>query len=274
MSEKPSHKNLYHPDVKLFLILIPFISAINYYLTYSNIRISWFLFLTFTIDTLQGYAAWWAVRHFILFLDKKWPYETGGFSRILVQLFSTLFIGLAIISLLTELVSWIVKGKSAPLSFYTVDLFIIGIWFFVVNGIYIGLYYYNLWQHSEIQREEDNRIKAEGLMVKSGKQEIKLGFEDVSGFGVVGEYVVANHLSGKKYFIDQSLDKVEKILPSSLFFRLNRQFILHRQVISGFRREDNGKIIVLSNKPDSFPVEITVSRIKAPAFKVWFRPDP
>lgn len=273
MSEKPSQKNLYHPDVKLFLVLIPFISAINYYLTYSNIRISWFLLLTFTIDTLQGYAAWWVVRQFILFLDKKWSYETGGLSRIFVQLLSTLFIGLAIISLLTELVSWMAKGKAAPLNFYTVDLFIIGIWFFVVNGIYIGLYYYNLWQQSIKQREEDNRVKAEGLMVKSGRQEIKLGFEEVCGFTVDSEYVVVSHLSGKRYYIDQSLDKVEKILPTSSFFRLNRQFILHRQIITGFRKEDNGKITVLSNKPDSFPTEIMVSRIKAPSFKAWFRPD-
>lgn len=28
----------YHPDVIIFLILIPIISGINYYLTYSNIR--------------------------------------------------------------------------------------------------------------------------------------------------------------------------------------------------------------------------------------------
>ena len=273
MAQKTPQKNLYTLDVKLFLVLIPFISAINYYLTYSNIQLSWFLFITFTIDTLQGYAAWWVARQFILFLDRKWPYETGGLSRILVQLFGTLFIGLAVISILTELVSWTAKGKAAPISFYTVDLFIIGIWFFVINGIYVGLYYYNLWQHSVAQREEDNRIKAEGLMVKSGKQEIKLGFEEVGGFTLDSEYVVVSHLSGKKFYIDQSLDKVEKLLPTSLFFRLNRQFILHRQIITGFMKGDNGKIIVLSSKPESFPNEIPVSRIKAPAFKAWFRTE-
>ncbi|NUQ23863.1 MAG: hypothetical protein HUU34_07910 [Saprospiraceae bacterium] len=32
-------------DVPLFLILIPFISAFNYYLTYSNIRLNGFLLL-------------------------------------------------------------------------------------------------------------------------------------------------------------------------------------------------------------------------------------
>jgi LytTr DNA-binding domain len=269
----PSQKNPYHPDIVLFLILIPFISAVNYYLTYSNIQLSWFLALTFTIDTVQGYIAWWACRYFILFLDSRWTYENDGLARLAVQLIATLIIGLGIISVLTELVSWIVKGKGAPLSFYTVDLFIIGIWFFVINGIYIGLYYYNLWKQTDKQREEDNRIKTDGLLVKNGKQEIKLDFDEVVGFSLEGEYVVAVHISGKKYFVDQSLDKVEKTIPDLFFFRLNRQFILHRQIITGFRKEDNGKIIVLSNKSDSIPTEITVSRIKAPAFKEWFRPN-
>ncbi len=271
--ERKSAVKLYYPDVTLFLIVIPFISAINYYLTYSNIRLSWFLLLTFSIDTVQGYIAWWFCRTFILFLDKKWPYEKGVLSRITIQLIATLVIGLGIISLLTELVSWIAKGRPAPLNFYSVDLFIIGIWFFVVNGIYVGLYYYNLLKETERKQEEERRVKLGGLLVKTGKQEVRLSFDDIAGFSVDGEYVGAVHLSGKRYFIDQSLDKVEKTIPPDLFFRLNRQFILHRKVVTGFRREENGKIIVLSNKTESFPPEITVSRIKAPAFKEWFRPS-
>ncbi len=270
----PSQRNPYHPDILLFLILIPFISAVNYYLTYSNIQLSWFLVLTFAIDTAQGYIAWLACRSFILFLDTRWTYEIAGLARLIVQLPATLIIGLGIISLLTELVSWLAKSKGAPLSFYTVDLFIIGIWFFVVNGIYVGLYYFNLWKQTDKQREKDNRIKAEGLLVKNGKQEVKLSFDEVAGFFLDGEYVVAIHMSGKKYFVDQSLDKIEKTIPSLYFFRLNRQFILHRQIITGFRKEENGKIVVLSNKSNSFPSEITVSRIKAPAFKEWFRLNP
>ncbi len=263
--------NPYHPDVTLFLLLIPFISAINYYLTYSNIRLSYFLLLTFTIDTAQGYLAWWAVRHFIFFLDKKWPYQQGGIRRIAVQTFGSLIIGLTIISILTELTSWMAKGQPAPLSFYAVDLFIIGIWFFFINGVYVGLYYYNLYKHSETQRGEP-RPKPDGLIVRAGKQEIKLNYDQLVAFTVDDSYVIANHLSGSKHYLDQSLDKLEETLPENDFFRLNRKFIIHRQVVSGFKRADNGKIIVLLNKTNFLPEEISVSRLKAPAFKAWFRP--
>jgi hypothetical protein len=272
MLEKSKISNPYRLDITLFLILIPFISAINYYLTYSHIRLNYFLVITFVIDTLEGYTAWWTVRYFILWLDRKLPYEKDFAIRIVVQLLGSLTIGLTIISLLTEMVSWIAKGKPAPLSFYTIDLFIIGIWFFFINGVYIGLYYYHLWKKSEAQRIEEKQLKENGLLVRNGKQELKLEFDELSGFSVTEEYVVANQILGKKYYLDQSLDKIERILPISTFFRVNRKFILHRQTISGFKRAEGGKIIVLLNPNESFPQEIAVSRLKAPAFKAWFRP--
>ncbi len=267
--------NPYHPDIHIFLIIIPFISAFNYYLTYSNIQLNGFLLLTFSIDTVQGYLAWLGVRYFILFLDKKKPYQEGPLQRIVLQLISTSAIGLVIISLLTELVSWLAKGEAAPLHFYTRDLFIIGIWFFVVNGIYIGLHYYHQWRRSEVQRKEESRIKSEGFIVKHGKKDIKLSFTDLVGFYVDDNYVVACDTSGKKYYLDQSqsLNSVEKTVPGELFFRLNRQYILHRQLITGFRRAENGKIQVLLIDTSAFPPEIPVSRTKAPVFKEWFKPD-
>jgi LytTr DNA-binding domain len=265
-------KNPYHPDVALFLILIPFISAFNYYLTYTNIQLNGFLLLTFTIDTVQGYCAWWGVRSFILYLDKKWPYEKGLVKRIVFQLFSTVVIGLFIISVLTELVSLIAKGKPAPWNFYTIDLFIISIWFFVINGIYLGLHFYRLYQESEGRRQQENQIKADGIFVKQGKLEIRLSYDELEGFFVDQDYTAACRLDGKKFYLTQSLDKIEKSLPESSFYRLNRQYIVHRQIVSGFKRSDNGKILVMLQKTTNFPAEIPVSRLRAPAFKGWFQP--
>lgn len=264
-------RKMYHPEVAIFLICIPFISAINYYLTYSNIQLGGFLLLTFSIDTAQGYLAWLLVRKFIFFLDSKWPYTTHGARRISVQVIGSMVIGLTVIALTTELVSWIAKGKPALPSFYSIDLFIIGIWFFVINGIYIGLYYYNLWRQT-ISQERESKNVPEGLLAKNGKQELLITYDELLGITVDHEYVVAYLQNKKKYYLDQSLDKLEKTLPPHEFFRLNRQTIIHRQVVSGFKREENGKINVLLKPTDFLPTEIMVSRIKAPAFKVWFRP--
>lgn len=263
----------YYPDILVFLLLIPFISAFNYYLTYSNIRFNSFLLLSFSIDTSQGYLAWWMVRSCILYLDAKLPYTSAPLKRIVVQLPLTLFIGLFIISTTTELASWIVRGKSASLSFYTFDLFIISIWFFVINGIYTGLYYYNEWQNLLEQRKEEIRKTSGHLIAKQGLLDVKLRFEDLIGFFVDEEYVIACHTDGRKYYLNESLDRIEKKLPNSLFYRLNRQYILHHNMIAGFKRIENGKILVLLNKSDNFPSEIPVSRTKAASFKSWFHPE-
>lgn len=194
MSTERHHSNPYQPDVWLFLILIPLISAFNYYLTYSHIRLNWFLVITFSLDTLQGYAAWWAVRSFIFFLDRKLQYESGLSKRIGIQLAGSIVLGLSIIIALTELTSWVAKGKPAALNFYTLDIFIISIWFFVINGVYTGLYFYNRWQDSEARRNEENRIRSGGLMVSQGKQDLLLNFGVLAGLYVEGEYVIACHI--------------------------------------------------------------------------------
>src|SRR6476619_8093300 len=104
-------------DVKFFLVSIAFISAFNYYLTWSNIKFNWFLVYTYAIDTIQGWLAWWAVRSIIIYLDKKMPYGSKPLKRILIQLVITTITGLLIIILLTELESLVARGHTAPLSF-------------------------------------------------------------------------------------------------------------------------------------------------------------
>lgn len=267
-----SNTNTYYPDIQIFLVLIPFISAFNYYLTYTTIQLNGYLALTYTLDTLQGYAAWLGVRYFIIYLDKKWSYEDNTVRRIIFQIVTTTILGLAIIALLTELVSFIARGRPAPLNFYTIDLFIISIWFLVINGIYIGLYYYKKWQHANFLLEEKERIKSKGFFIKVGKKDTQLNFDDLAGFYVDGNYTTAYTFIGKKYYLDQSLNEIEGQLPSELFFRLNRQYLVHRHLISGFKRLKNGKINVLLNREDLLEAEIPVSRTKAPQFKSWFRP--
>jgi len=272
MAQTHSRKNPYHPDVAIFLILIPFISAINYYLTYENIRLNGFLLLTFIIDTLQGYCGWWGARTLIFYLDKKLPFEENPGKRIALQLIGTTLIGLFIISSLTELVSLVARGKMAPPEFYLFDLFIIGIWFFVVNGIYLGLYFYSRYLESEAHRLREKQIKTEGLFVKQGKQEIRLDYQNLEGLFVDGDYAVASQPDGKKFYLTQSLDKIEKLLPEEFFFRLSRQHLIHRQFVTGFKRAENGKILVQLKASSNFPSEVAVSRLRAPAFKSWFQP--
>lgn len=261
----------YH-DVKFFLIAIAFISAFNYYLTYNGIRLNWFLVLTYTLDTVQGWLAWWAVRSIIIYLDKRMPYTDRPLKRILTQVAVTTVAGLGVIIVLTELVSLIARGRMVPASFYLFDVPIIMIWFFVINGIYIGMHYYSEWKQSEMHRMEEKKVRIEGFTVKHGRQNLAIPFGDVMAFYTEGGYSVLLTWDNRKFFPDKSLDRIEEGLPGELFFRLNRQYIVHRNALTGFKRTGDGKLDVLVKAAENFPATIQVSRTRAVSFKNWFQP--
>jgi hypothetical protein len=269
----PAIRRTRYKDVRLFLWLIPFINIINYYLTYNGFSPFWRMCAMFAIDTIQGYVAWLIVRSIIVRLDTKISYSDNPLKRVMIQLTLTLLAGIGSIIILTEFVNWLATSSPVPRSFYTTDILIISIWFFVVNGIYIGFSYYQLWQESEGIRKREAEIKISGFKVSTSKTNLLLPFEDIGGFYIDGDYSVVVTTEKKKYFVDFSLDKVEKTLPSSYFFRLNRQYIVHRQVVTGYEKAENGKINVLVKNIDHLPQAIQVSRTKAAGFRSWFIPS-
>ena len=263
----------YAAEVKLFLVLIPLINVSNYYLTYSNITFRWRTLMTFSLDTLIGYAAWTAVHFIIVNMDKRLPFSENVIKRLTFQIITTVFTGMFIIIASTIILNYFFDDKPIPLSFFTYDVFIISVWFLVINGIYVGMHFYHEWRTAENKRAEENKIKTGGLKVRSGKQELVLNYEEIAGFSVDGEYIICLTMSGKKFLLDQSMDKLEKLMPGAWFFRLNRQFLVHRQIISGFEKAENGKLNILTKSLAPLSSPITVSRTRAPAFKTWFQPE-
>jgi DNA-binding LytR/AlgR family response regulator len=128
-------------------------------------------------------------------------------------------------------------------------------------------------RHMEALRQEDKKIRAEGFFIRQGRQNLSIPFSEILGFYVEGEYSVLITPLFKKYFLDQSLDKIEQSVPDEIFFRLNRQYLISRPALKGFSRSDNGKLNVLIKYPAYFPDTIQVSRTKAPVFKQWYQPE-
>ena len=267
VSEEPTP---YH-DLLLFLFLIPFINALNYYLTYTGIAFNTHTLVTFLIDTFDGYAAWWGFRSVVIYLDSRMPYGSNPLRRILVQLAFSSAVGLLIIIALTEAANLIASHHPVPSSFYRYDIFIFLIWFFVLNGIYIGLHYYHAMQRIAKLRLEDKKIRVEGFSVKDGRKNFILPFDTITGFFVDDDYAAVITTGDKKYLLDKSLDKIEQALPEELFFRFNRKYIIHRNIVKGFTRLENGKLNVILSASSYFPEQVQVSRTKAPDFKNWFK---
>jgi len=270
--------SIYKKDIQFFLVLIPFINVLNYYLTYTHISFSLRTVVTFCIDTLEGYLAWFLFRYIVIFLDGSISIVTHPVKRIVVQLLVTTIAGMLVIIGLTEAVNYCFGRKPVPRSFYTKDILIFLIWFFVVNAIYIGWYYYYLWKHAEALHQEkeaylnrQQRLHTEGFTVSTGKQTRIVPYNRIAGFFIEGEYVFVGTLDAEKHILDSSLDKIEKTLPAEGFFRVNRQYLVHRQIISGYKKQDNGKLEVQFTASQRFFQTAQVSRTRSPEFKQWLK---
>lgn len=75
--------------------------------------------------------------------------------------------------------------------------------------------------------------------------------------------------NGDRYIIDfTTLEDVEELLDPSVFYRANRQNIIHINAIQNVKPHDNQKLSVFLKAP--LKLEVDISREKAPAFKKWF----
>lgn len=74
---------------------------------------------------------------------------------------------------------------------------------------------------------------------------------------------------GEKYILDyNTLEEVEELLDPKVFYRANRQCIVHIDAIQSVKPHENQKLTLTLKAPAK--MEVDVSREKAPAFKKWF----
>jgi len=113
-----------------------------------------------------------------------------------------------------------------------------------------------------------------GLIVSVGNKKEWVQHEHIIGFYSNQKISYLIHTSGKQVIVDESLEKLEEQLDNKLFFRANRQFILTSQMIREFKPDAGGGIVVTLNPHQNLPEFISVSRLKAHAFRKWLGKQP
>jgi two-component system, LytTR family, response regulator LytT len=74
--------------------------------------------------------------------------------------------------------------------------------------------------------------------------------------------------SNEKFSLDDTLDEIEAMLDPDNFYRINRQYIVNKDMIQRVWGLENLKLMVKLKEPHQ-AVEIDISRQKAPVFKKW-----
>lgn len=124
-------------------------------------------------------------------------------------------------------------------------------------------------QLSEMIENLPQKQKNKRFMVRIGSRLKSLSEKEISYFKAEKGNLMVFDKTGQVYFYNSTLEKIEKVLDTTIFFRINRQFVVNIEAIN--------KVIILSKsklkvslKP-ALPDEeyIFVSAEKSTALKQW-----
>ena len=105
------------------------------------------------------------------------------------------------------------------------------------------------------------------FLVSGGASYFKLDVADIAYFVSENRITYAVTFNAKRHVIDMTLEMVEEELDHNQFFRAGRAHILHIDAISKVENYFGGKLVV--KLIPTLSEVITVSRLKATAFKQW-----
>ncbi len=108
----------------------------------------------------------------------------------------------------------------------------------------------------------------ERFAVHLGRSVTLVSTADIAMF-VKEEIIFLVDLEGTRYITDfRSLDEIEALLDPGMFYRVNRQHLMHLPFIESYRGDDTGKLTLKLRGIKTN--ELVISKEKAADFKKWF----
>ncbi len=105
------------------------------------------------------------------------------------------------------------------------------------------------------------------FLVKKGDQLISIQTDEVSLFYTSNSVVLLQTRLGKTFLLDFTLDELTQQLDPDLFFRANRQFILHIDAVKVVHKWHKGKLLI--ETAHQLEDRIIISAEKAGSFRQW-----
>jgi len=115
--------------------------------------------------------------------------------------------------------------------------------------------------------EEAEKPAYEKLLIKSGVKHIPLTQEEIELIFTTEGYVYLHTVEGQKYLVDHYMYELYAMLNPDQFFRINRQYIVHKDLIGHYSGYTRGRLKVELTKYVSEPVLISFKRRHE--FEAW-----
>ncbi len=138
----------------------------------------------------------------------------------------------------------------------------------LISFIFIGLWYaqdlYDLYKVS---------IKDAEITIESGAKMTKLTYKNIACFYSENKIVYTVQNDGTTMHTDFTLNELEEKINDQLFFRANRQIIVHKDAVDQIEKIENGKLRIRLKVgiQNSAIAEINISRYKRKEFMNWFQ---
>jgi len=158
----------------------------------------------------------------------------------------------------------IVAGGQTEFYYLLIGLLITLLLSFILIGLFYAQDIYNLYKLS---------IKDAEITIESGAKMKRLTYENIACFFSENKIVYTVQNDGTTINTDFTLNALEEKINDQLFFRANRQIIIHKDAVDQIEKIENGKLCIRlkpSIKNDLI-AEINISRYKRKAFLNWFQ---
>lgn len=107
------------------------------------------------------------------------------------------------------------------------------------------------------------------FLIQVGDKFKKIEADEIAYFYAMDKNVFVKTFQKVSYAIDYSLDSLENILDTELFFRINRKYIVNINAITEMIAYSRGRVKLNLNPPSDEELDAIVSIERAPKFKKW-----
>ena len=244
----------------IFSLVVNHIAASDNFINNTSYRFPLVGFLfTIVFSILVGIIAHFNFKRY----EKKHFYKKIEIAMMVKFMISTLGY-IAILYIPVNIILGIVADGKIQLYYTLIGLLITLLICFILITLLYAKEIYNLYKLS---------IKDAEITIENSTKTTKLTYENIACFYRENKIVYTIQNDGNSIHTDFTLNELEEKINDQLFFRANRQTIIHKNTVNTIEKIENGKLRIRLKpfiKNDAIAV-INISRYKRNAFMNWFQ---
>lgn len=223
----------------------------------------WDVLFSIIAVVIVGFYLAWLVRY--LDQNKNLNWDNNFSKRTIVQLIYGLFLPLFFIVGIEIIYLILINIPLDDSSIFKLELPLAFLYLFIINL----LYYLNFVSFmKQTPQNELKKVSVNFITAQEGAKEKAIPLEDCAFIQSSDKMLWLHTFQNKQILIQGTLVEWNSKLPSAYFFRLNRQFIAHRDAIDSIEQTETRRLKVFLKNLEQ---EIFISKTNATSFRQWWK---